>query len=201
MNKPLHYKAKEEKLDALLEKSQQTYDELTASLSKMQGYEGVVNGFSGVLNDLDAQLKEVSQLVPIGTILPWHQNILNTSLKEQWALCNGQKVNDSTSPLNGQILPDLNGKRLFLRGGNSSGKVEQEDWKGLIIASQQGNYQHTQMGVPKTGDWSKGLFGGYWKCDLDKNNQNIANRLMFKFGKNGEVRPKNMSVVFIIKIK
>ncbi|RLG47478.1 MAG: hypothetical protein DRN92_03125 [Thermoproteota archaeon] len=60
--------------------------------------------------------------VPIGTILPWAKNIKEgLSLPEGWVECNGQTVDDPSSPLYGVTLPNLNGENRFLRGNSTSG--------------------------------------------------------------------------------
>ena len=42
-----------------------------------------------------------------------------------WVECNGQTLNDADSPLDGLAIPDLNGERMFLRGGETSGDPEE----------------------------------------------------------------------------
>jgi hypothetical protein len=54
--------------------------------------------------------------VPVGAIIPYFGN--TASLPDNWKVCNGSRVNDNLSPLNGQNLPDLRG--MFLRGADVS---------------------------------------------------------------------------------
>jgi hypothetical protein len=65
--------------------------------------------------------------VPIGSIIAWAKDITGvTTLDTNYVECNGQTLSDPLSPLNGQVIPDLNGvqpsgKQRFLRGGSASG--------------------------------------------------------------------------------
>jgi hypothetical protein len=62
--------------------------------------------------------------VPIGAVLPWLKSLTGTpGIPEGWVECNGQTLNDTNSPYNGQTIPDLNGytgTQRFLRGGGSA---------------------------------------------------------------------------------
>ena len=52
------------------------------------------------------------------------------ALPEGWVECNGQVLDDPTSSLNGQTIPDLNGSasaKRFLRGSTSSGSTGGSD--------------------------------------------------------------------------
>lgn len=60
--------------------------------------------------------------VPIGGISSWLKNMAGVpALPAEWVECNGQTLSDANSPLNGQVIPDLNGDNRFLRGNSSSG--------------------------------------------------------------------------------
>lgn len=62
--------------------------------------------------------------IPIGTILAWAKSIPGVpALPYGWEECNGQTLNDTESPLNGQVIPNLNGENRFLRGNAVSGGV------------------------------------------------------------------------------
>ena len=64
-------------------------------------------------------------MVPIGGVVAWFKSITGVpSLTAQFTECNGQTLSDPTSPLNGQVIPDLNGflsgaVKRFLRGGGA----------------------------------------------------------------------------------
>jgi len=62
--------------------------------------------------------------VPIGAVLPWLKSLTGTpGIPDGWVECNGQTLNDTNSPYNGQTIPDLNGytgTQRFLRGGGNA---------------------------------------------------------------------------------
>jgi hypothetical protein len=62
--------------------------------------------------------------VPIGAVLSWLKSLTGTpGMPDGWVECNGQTLNDTNSPYNGQTIPDLNGytgTQRFLRGGGSA---------------------------------------------------------------------------------
>lgn len=61
-------------------------------------------------------------IIPIGGVIAWVNSIPGMpSLPAGWVECNGQTLDDPESPLNGQIIPNLNGENRFLRGGITSG--------------------------------------------------------------------------------
>lgn len=60
--------------------------------------------------------------IPIGTIMSWAKNLTGVpALSGGWVECNGQTLNDPESPLNGQIIPNLNTDGYILKGDTSSG--------------------------------------------------------------------------------
>lgn len=63
---------------------------------------------------------------PIGAVLAWMKSLPGMpALPDGWVECNGQTLADATSPLNGQVIPALNGttdaNKRFLRGASTSG--------------------------------------------------------------------------------
>ena len=59
---------------------------------------------------------------PIGGVMAWCKNITGVpTLPGGWVECNGQTLSDTNSPLNGQVIPNLNGSNYFLRGDTASG--------------------------------------------------------------------------------
>jgi len=65
---------------------------------------------------------ESAGIVPVGGVVAWMKSFPNTpALPGNFVECNGQVLNDSNSPFNGQTIPNLNGTNRFLRGANSSG--------------------------------------------------------------------------------
>ena len=61
-------------------------------------------------------------IVPIGSIIAWAKSISNTPpLLPNFVQCDGQTLSDGDSPLNGQVIPNLNSGNKFLRGAATSG--------------------------------------------------------------------------------
>jgi len=65
-------------------------------------------------------------IVPIGSVVAWLKNITGIPpLLPSFVQCDGQTLSDGDSPLNGQVIPDLNGSsdatRRFLRGNDTAG--------------------------------------------------------------------------------
>ena len=126
------------------------------------------------------------QGIPIGSIQAWHKNLTGTpNLSSDWVQCDGQTLNDSKSPYNGQVIPDLNGQARFLRGASVSGTDQAEDFK---------SHSH---GI------TRDLVGSSGSTVEFAANEGISNfnpSTTEAFG-GTETRPINMSVVWIIKIK
>lgn len=137
---------------------------------------------------------------PVGTIIAWHKSLKSTPiLPGNWLECNGQIIFDTESPYYQGTVPDINGRELFIRGSNISGTVQEEDWKTFSVNSKKMPYTHALTWIPKTGEANNPpIFGGYWMADSSTPAE--ANGLTFAFDQS-EVRPKNFSVVWIIKIK
>jgi len=133
---------------------------------------------------------------PVGAIVAWHKDLVGTqTLPPGWVESNGQVIDDTESVLNGKHVPNLN-RGLFIRGGSNSGIEQTQDWKSMSILSAQEtgvNYTHELPSIPKSGRNPKGFFGGYWK-------NSSANKLFFEYD-DSEVRPMNVSMVWIIRVK
>ena len=136
-------------------------------------------------------------IVPIGSIIAWHKNLAGVpSLPEGFMECNGDTVNDIESPLNGVELPNLNGENRFLRGNVTSGIMQNA----------------TQIPSFKTFDAIDKLYfpnndtsvKDYDEIDSGTNVANVVSKTAQSGGhqiKNVRVRVKNMSVVWIMRIK
>jgi hypothetical protein len=72
--------------------------------------------------------------LPISSVIDWYPSIAGTpALCYGWVQCDGQTLNDALSPLNGQVIPNLNGAAagadtfangkiaVYTRGGTVSG--------------------------------------------------------------------------------
>jgi hypothetical protein len=154
-----------------------------------------------VIEDMYKKAKDIGpiiSLLPIGSIIPWHKSLSEeVKLTAQWKECDGSVVNDQDSPYNGKILPKLNQEYLFLRGREVSGIYQEQDSTTIFIkgekkAESKGGpfpYKHEDT---LSRSKSAQVFSGKW--------EEPATELTFTFI-DKEVRPANMSVVWIIKIK
>ncbi len=71
-------------------------------------------------------------VVPVGGVVAWLKSFPNTpAFPDNFVECNGQILNDSNSPYNGQTIPNLNGAsggaKRFLRGSTTSGETGGSD--------------------------------------------------------------------------
>ncbi|MEW6516915.1 MAG: hypothetical protein AB1439_08430 [candidate division FCPU426 bacterium] len=126
--------------------------------------------------------------VPIGSIIAWHKNMPPgaPTLSSQWVECNGQTLSDPESVFDGQIIPDLNNQGRFLRGGSSSGVLQADDLKAhnhaiaLDAGSGGGQYPISNTLTDHTITWNSYIIGTTGGT---------------------ETRPKNMTIIWIMKIK
>ncbi len=88
--------------------------------------------------------------LPIGSIIAWHKSLANTpALPAGWVECNGGVLDNPTSPYHGQEIPDLNGAARFLRGGASSGVLQDDALQGHF------HEVHRTSGNKKTNEQDK----------------------------------------------
>jgi hypothetical protein len=143
--------------------------------------------------------------VPIGGIVGWTNHLSGTPvLPDGWLQCNGQTIADAASPLNGRVLPNLNGattsqvgtsqRGRFLRGHTSSG-LFQNDLSNNFTAVQQSD---TNQGLTQ-GELSVPLHG--WSGWMRQWYQTLGgDSLRFRNARN-ETRPTNMTVIWIMRVK
>jgi hypothetical protein len=87
-----------------------------------------------------ATSKVYSSLVPIGSILAWAKTITGVpALPSTFVECSGQTLSDAQSPINGQVIPNLNGNNNFLRGASTSGSTG----GNATHTHSDGNHNHT----------------------------------------------------------
>lgn len=169
------------------------------SLQNLKESQQMIQGLAKQVNELKSQVDGLKSVaIPIGAIIAWHPDqkfSISQIRSDSWKLCDGSEIQDKDSPLNGQKTPNLNGEGRFLRGRATSGLLEEQDWKSFYVKSDHGPYLHNEILIPKSGYNNTGMFGGYWNADPIG-----ANALRFKFD-DSEIRPKNMSVVWIMRIK
>lgn len=81
---------------------------------------------------------------PVGAILAWVKDMPGVPpLPDGWLECNGQTISDPESPMNGQAVPNLNGR--FLRGYTTSGGVG-------------GSQTHNHFVSPSSGQGNNGFY-------------------------------------------
>jgi hypothetical protein len=172
------------------------------------------------INAAYERFKDVDAIVPIGTIMAWHNSIPGTpTLPLNWLECNGQEIRDAKSPFFNRATPNLNGdgQNRFLRGSNVSGEFMDDDTKTIVVSNGGGGGgaipYHGQMNgdngyvdgtitVSKNGtsnngnSTSKPLNTGQFGW----NDEGNVIGLTFSLG-GGEVKPKSMNVIWIMKIK
>lgn len=148
---------------------------------------------------------------PIGSIIAWHKDFTNTpSLPYGWVECNGQTLNDPASPYHNQVIPNLNGNpngadspglnekaKMFLRGGTTSGVGQNDAFQGHRHSIDTDGARKRTLAY-QTYDWGLGIYAPL---------ANITVGDPISDGTNGsprtadETRPKNMSVVWIMRVK
>lgn len=137
-------------------------------------------------------------VMPIGSILAWTNHITGTpALPIGWQRCDGSVIADAASPMNGQNVPDLNGEYRFLRGSSTSGTEQADAMQG---------HHHSCTGKSETdgtntyGHQTGGvhIFEGYAADTVTAPITDGANgtpRTAY------ETRPRNMFVIWIMRIK
>jgi photosystem II stability/assembly factor-like uncharacterized protein len=101
---------------------------------------------------VDAQVSTSTPgVVPIGGVTAWVKSFPNTPpLPSSFVECNGQILNDSNSPYNGQTIPNVNGAsggtQRFLRGSVTSGSTGGSETHGHGVS--RGNGGVTSMETP-----------------------------------------------------
>ncbi|MBL8033836.1 MAG: hypothetical protein JNJ69_09060 [Leptospiraceae bacterium] len=172
-------------------------------------------GSAAVATEVNANFTYLNNVsVPIGGIIAWHQDLTGVPAlpgSGEWVKCDGQTLSDANSPMNGQVIPNLNGNglganspghtakvQMFLRGGTTSGTGQQDAFQGHW---HQIDY-HTAGGV-------SGSIGaaGADTAFASFSTSRVRAGNAFSDGSNGtprtasETRPSNMSVVWIMRVK
>lgn len=150
---------------------------------------------------------------PIGTILPWHKNMLAAALTlpDGYVECNGQTLSDPDSPFDTYTIPNLNGATggaanspgtagqfgMFLRGGTSSGTGQMDAFQGHYhsLTNAAGNLR-IQFGDPTWG--VSGVNVNQFTLAVTAPTDMPG---MESVRYTTETRPKNMTVVWIMRVK
>jgi hypothetical protein len=178
------------------------------TLYEKQNVELISNGSTWVVTS------SYQPVPPIGSIIAWHKDFSNTpALPYGWVECNGQTLNDPGSPYHNQVIPNLNGDpnganspglsekaRMFLRGGTQSGNGENDAFQGHRH-SISGNYNIAATCSNSGSDDRRADCSSYGTAvsisigDPTTDSTNGTPRTA------SETRPKNMSVVWIMRVK
>jgi len=168
-----------------------------------QNISDIMENLSDVKEDLSEMSDQMAHMktAPIGSIISWvpspDKNTENpVGIPDGWLICDGREIPEGI--WKGQRTPDLTSSKLFLRGGVVGDALEKQEDTALFEFTYADEFMQTSSSCPsyavRTGYTSAGTCGN---CDNDvycKHTQTISSG-------NTETRPKNMSVVFIIKIK
>lgn len=153
--------------------------------------------------------------VPVGGIVAWHKNVATTplTLPSAWVECNGQTLSDNQSPLNGRVMPNLNGQARFLRGATSSGTMQDDALQGHRHNVNSGTIHLLQYVWPngsrelyssaQAGACGGGCSGGYYD-EYTVVEPSLSDPVATGSGTprvSTETRPSNMGVVWIIRVK
>jgi hypothetical protein len=141
---------------------------------------------------------------PIGSIIAWNKNGGGVpALPVGWVECNGQTLSDAQSPLNGQVIPNLNSGAnstfggttnvgRYLRGSTTSGAFQQDVLPNFEINQSNVN-QGTQQGTVAN-DGSNNNFSDWLR------NYYLDDSIRWRYN-NREVRPLSYTVVWIMRVR
>ena len=124
----------------------------------------------------------------------------NIKIPSGWQKCDGSIIN-SPSPWEGKLTPDLNNAKRFLRGGPDSHQLRLED--DSLRGHTHGTSDRFFLGL--YGDHScpsgSSLYDDIGIDNEGKQDDKICER-HFNTGSTGdsETRPKNMNVIFIMRV-
>jgi len=174
---------------------------------------------------IDALVDSVSQLpeVPVGTILSWVSRTLNTEdtvdLPDGWVRCDGGTI-PHPSIWAGKYTPNLNGEKRFLRGGFDSDQLKFEEdqiqdhlhefidpghshpyvdryptWKPDTHEEEHWGPAHSDKSWDR---WDEPFHVTTSSIETGISVKGVQTNSTFRSGE--ETRPKNMNVIFIMRI-
>ena len=156
-------------------------------LSRLDSLNSTVTELETTVNYLSNTIVYLNTTTPIGAIIPWAKDLTGIpSLPYGFVECNGQILNDSESPLNGQTIPNLNGEYRFLRGAPSSGATGGSD-----------THSHDMNGGVGNRIWAT-CPGGCWiQVSTTGGHPSYVNQ----YTQSASSLPRFYSVVWIIRVK
>lgn len=173
--------------------------------------------------DVNADIIDKLHIAPIGTISAWVTKPTKETredkmvrLPEGWVRCDGKTI-PKPSVWAGQRTPNLNGEKRFLRGGSDSKVLTMEGDQMQDHKHKVSDPGHTHSYVDKYPNYGGSDNGRYGPKDSDKSKdrwdkshtsstskskstgitvQGVSPG--FRFG--SETRPKNMNVIYIMRV-
>lgn len=166
--------------------------------------------------EVNANFHQLSRWdVPVGSIVAWHKTLAGGALPAEWTECDGKTLDDPGSPLDGQVIPDLNGERLFLRGSASSGTLEDDAMQGhshqlnvdgnkiqlLDNVHPRGRYELFQSDHFGCAGCDRGYADEFVLVDPSIGGPTQHSQAHGQPRTAAETRPANMSVVWIMRVR
>ena len=149
--------------------------------------------------------------VPIGTILSWVMMVDKNggevaNLPKYWQKCDGSIIDHGI--WGGKRTPDLNGEKRFLRGGDDNDVLTLEEDQILDHIHDvfdEGHSHFTYAGKEGEGHSYDGDGGGGHIHNVNLQSSTDLSGITVgyitnSFRKGSENRPKNMNVVFVIRV-
>ena len=150
--------------------------------------------------------------LPLGTIISWVTKVSGyqgetVDLPPGWQRCDGSTI-EHPSPWAGRLTPDLNNQKRFLRGGHDSEQLalEEDSIKSHTHSTRDAHF------IPFNGPGDTDCPSGYthkptiaWYLNIVPDygvyDDLVCEReLMSGPAGTTETKPKNMNVIFIIKV-
>merc|ERR1719507_2984937 len=167
--------------------------------------------------DENADIINKLHLAPIGTISAWvtkptketvEDEMVN--LPEGWVRCDGSTIPEP-SVWAGQLTPNLNGEKRFLRGASDSEVLTMEEDQMQDHKHQVSDPGHTHdyndkytnnVDGPKPGpEDGEGIFGYDHDSTSDSSQTGITvDGVSSGYRSGSETRPKNMNVIYIMRV-
>ena len=149
--------------------------------------------------------------VPIGTILSWVMMVDKNggevaNLPKNWQKCDGSIIDHGI--WEGKRTPDLNGEKRFLRGGDDNDVLTLEEDQILDHIHDvfdEGHSHFTYAGKEGEGHsydgngWGGNIHNVNLQSSTDVSGITVG-YITDSFRKGSENRPKNMNVVFVIRV-